>query len=364
MNDLPPSLDVTHYDLVTPDGAITALTRISNSVAEANVFIENISRNFVGFKIDPERVFFNIKSTLAQIGLDGVGTQYELDEKNCVAQVKVTLTSIGTLGIEVLNYLQPGAVIGKLFAADERRRVRDPDYLSRMFGRSDRRGRPLLSLGGMEGSKDLILEKIDGRTVAYLTLQNGKVVYDADIHHFLPTLVKALVSGHQVRDLVRLHQIWKPFAPRNIEDGELLLVRTLPLHIRTVFGRVVDKLLSDGFHHTTASILQPDTKDSGDIYELYGQSKRELSDIPLEFYTLEPYREYVFYSDRDQLKNCLEDEATLFKAFATAPEPMEDRAAVFVVKGEQMLKLSPEDWVIRKIRLHEFPAHSKRSGKP
>ncbi len=360
MNDLPPSLDVNLYDLVTPDGPITSIKRLSNETAEANVFIENISRNFVGFKIDPDRVFFNIKSTLAQIGLNGTGITFELDERNGVAQVKVLLTSIGTLGIEVLNYLQPGAVIGKLFAADERRRVRDPDYLSRMFGRSDRRGRPLLSLGGLEGSKDLILEKIDGRTVAYLTLQNGKVVYDSAIHHFLPTLVKALSSGHQVRDLVRLHQLWKPFAPRNVEEGELLLVRTLPLHIRTVFGRVVDKLLSDGFHHTSASILQPDTHHSGDIYELFGQSKRELSDIPLEFYTLEPYREYVFFSDRDQLKNCLEDEKAVFKAFSTAPEPLEDRAAVFVVKGEQMLKLTPEDWVIRKIRLHEFPGSSQK----
>lgn len=30
--------------------------------------------------------------------------------------------------------LKVGSWIGKLFAADERRRVRDPDYLSRMFG--------------------------------------------------------------------------------------------------------------------------------------------------------------------------------------------------------------------------------------
>ena len=69
MNDLPAALDVTHYDLVTPDGAITTLKRLTNSTAEATVFIENISRNFVGFKIEPEKVIFNMKSTLAQIGL-------------------------------------------------------------------------------------------------------------------------------------------------------------------------------------------------------------------------------------------------------------------------------------------------------
>ncbi len=51
----------------------------------------------------------------------------------------------------MLMYLDRGTYIGKLFAADERRRVRNPDYLSRMFGRSDREGRALLSLGGMQG---------------------------------------------------------------------------------------------------------------------------------------------------------------------------------------------------------------------
>ncbi len=360
MNDIPIALDYAHYDLVTPDGTVTKLTRISDQSVEAEVFIEDISRNFVGFQIEPECVFFNIKSTLAQLGLNGIGQTYELDEKNRCAQVKVLLVGIGSLGVEMLNHINPGAVIGKLFAADERRKVRDPDYLARMFGRCDRWGRPLLSLGGLQGSKDLILEKIDGRTVAYLTLQNGTVVYNPSIHHFLPTLGQALMAGYPARDIVRLHQLWKTYTPRNIEENELLLVRTLPLHIRTVFGRVVDSLLSEGYHHTTASILQPDTEASGDIYELYGKSKRELTDIPLEFYTLEPYREHVFFSDRDQLQNCLDDSSSLFQAFTTAPEPQEDRAAVFVVKGEQMLNLTPEDWVLRKTRLHEFPGSAQK----
>lgn len=357
-------LDLQSCDLVTPDGTITNLKRIDTKTAEATVFIEKISPAFIGFQIDPEHVFFNIKSTLAQIGLDGVGVSYEIDKKNRCAQVKVLLNAIGPIAADLLNYLQVGAFIGKLFAADERRRVRDPNYLGRMFGRSDRWGRPLLSLGGLHGSNDLILDKVDGRTIAYLTLQNGRIVYEPSIYGFLPTLARALNANMPTRDLVRLHQEWKPFLPRNIEEDEILLVRTLPLHIRTVFGRVVNNLLSQGYHHTTASILQPDTSASGDIYELFGNSKRELTDIPLEFYTLEPYREYVFFADRDQLQECLEDNSTLFKAFATAPKPIENRAAVFIVKGEQMLNLKPEDWIIRETRQHEFPgsAQSARQG--
>ncbi len=357
-------LDFGHYDLITPDGMITKIKKIDSKTLEVEIFIEKIYPQFVGFVIDKEKVLFNIKSTLAQIGVDSSLNELALDRQNLCAQVKVTLHAIGALAEEMLQYIEVGAFVGKLFAADERRRVRNPDYIARMFGRADRWGRPLLSLGGLHGSKDLILDKVDGRTIAYLSLQNGRVVYDPSIHGFLPTIGKAMVNKVPVRNLLRLHQEWKVGVPRNIEDAELLLVKTLPLHIRTVFGHVCNELLSQGYKHTSASILQPDTFASGDIYELYGKSKRELTDIPLEFYTLEPYREHVFFSDRDQLQVCLEDKTSLFKAFETAPGTMEEKAAVFIVKGQQMKELKPEDWIVREIHQHEFPgsAHGTRQA--
>lgn len=361
MEDL---LDPLQYDLASPDGSITSIGQITGHTAEAVVFIQNISSRFVGFEIDPKSIFFNIKSTLAQLGLNGTGTELELDVKNRCAHVKVLLNAYGPIAEDMLKLLSVGSSIGKLFAADERRRVRDPDYLSRMFGRADRWGRPLLSLGGLQGSNDLILDKVDGRTIAYLSLQNGRIIYDASIYGFLPTLAKALVDNIPMRDIVGLHQEWKSLMPRNVSEHEILLVRTLPLHIRTVFGRVVDDLLSPGYHHTSASILQPDTFASGDVYELFGSSKREITDIPVEFYTLEPYREYVFFSDRDQLQIYLEDNTTLFDAFKTAPLPLENRAAVFIVKGEQLKNLKEDDWITRETRLHEFPGlfHSTRQA--
>lgn len=344
-----------HYDLVTPDGKLTKWKKTSENTAEGIVSIEQISPAFVGFKIDPYLVFFNLKSTLAQLGLDAKGVEYSLDPKGKSAEVKVEFHAIGPLASTMLTHLEVGTVVGKLFAADDRRRVRDPDYLSRMFGRSDRWGKPLLSLGGMQGSNDLVLEKIDGRTIAYLTLKNGNVSYDPSIYGFLPTMAKALKEGLRTRDFVRLHQIWNQNAPRCVEKEDILLVRTLPLHIRTVFAHVVDDLLAHGFQHTTANILQPDTSASGDIYELYGSSHRELTDIPLEFYTLEPHREHVFFQDRDQLQTCIEDSAPIFRAFETAPLPTHLRASVFIVKGEQLLNLSPEDWITREPRQQEFP---------
>lgn len=351
-----------HYDLVTPDGVIKELSLKDEKNVEAVVFIEDISPLFRGFQIDPLHVIFNIKSTLAQVGVDGIAKNLSLDRQHRTALVQIELIAINELGKEMLPFIKIGAKIGKLFAADERRRVRNPDYLARMFGRSDRWGAPLLSLGGLQGSSDLILDKVDGRTVAYLSLQNGRVEYAPSIRGFLPTLGLALNTDFSVRELVRLHQEWKPFAPRNVEhENELLLVRTLPLHIRTVFGRVVDDLLSPGYRHTTASILQPDTQASGDIYELYGQSKRELTDIPLEFYTLEPYREHVFFSDRDQLQASLEDPEVLFKAFDTAPGPIQARAAVFIVKSDQLLNLKSSDWISRETHFHDFPGLAQGS---
>ncbi|SCA63241.1 hypothetical protein SCG7109_AK_00190 [Chlamydiales bacterium SCGC AG-110-M15] len=351
-----------HYDLVTPDGTLTYFQLLSNTEAEGLVQIDEISPVFVGYDIDSSLVVFNIKSTLAQLGLDGVGVEYELDRKNQSAKVKVIFTARSAAAQAILKLLDVGASVGKLFAKDDRRRVRDPDYLSRMFGRSDRWGNPLLSLGGLQGSQDLVLDKIEGRTVAYISLLDGRVEYDDSIFGFLPLMAKALKEGVRIRDLLPLHQIWKEHAIQTIDEEGCLLVKTPPLHIRTVFGYVVDELLPLGFHHATANVMQPDTAASGDIYELYGSSPTELIDIPLEFYTLEPHREYVFFRDRDQLQSCIEDETTLFKAFETSPQIENQRTAVFVVKGEQLLNLKESDWISREPHPHDFPgiAHGTR----
>jgi predicted Rossmann-fold nucleotide-binding protein len=349
-------LNPQHYDLVTPDGFIQELYPLDERRKIAHVKIDEISPAFIGYEIDPGLIFFNLKSTLAQLGLNGIAREYLLDRATNSAVVKVELQAIGALGVAMLDLLPVGAYIGKLFAADERRRVRDPDYLMRMFGRSDRRGRPLLSLGGLDGSRDLILEKHDGRTVAFLSLRDGVVTYETSVYSFLPTLAKALVKNMpHTRQLLHLHHHWTAGQPRLVQDKDILLVRTAPLHIRTVYARVVDDLLPQGYHHTTANVLQPDTTASGDIYELFGSSNQVLDDIPLEFYTLEPHREHVFFADRDQLQASLDDPASVFEAFRTAPQPENYLASVFVVKGGQMKSLAEKDWIVRDPFKHEFP---------
>ena len=351
-----------HYDLVTPDGYVIDIRDIDDTTRIATIKIEQISSVFVGYELDPQLVFFNIKSTLAQLGLNGIGRTYRFDRTHNSAYVEVELLAFGDVGKAMLSLIPLGGYIGKLFAADDRRRVRDPDYLMRMFGRCDRKGRPLLSLGGLEGGRDLILEKQNNWTVAFIVLRDGVVNYEPTVYGFLPTLAKALKKNiPHTRQLLQLHQIWESRLSRTVEENQILLVRTAPLHIRTVYARVVDYLLPQGFHHLTASVLQPDTTDSGNVYELYGDSKQIIDTIPLEFYTLEPHREHVFFTDRDQLVAALDDPKSLFDAFITAPLPENNLASVFVVKGTQMKALQAKDWIIRDPLKYDFPGLSHPS---
>ncbi len=117
--------------------------KISSTKSIAEVVIENISPAFVGFKIDPKLVIFNFKSTLAQLGLNAkLSSRSNSIAKPIPPDVSLQLSSHRTDRRVMLPLITPGAYIGKLFAADDRRRVRDPEYLSRMFGRADETALP------------------------------------------------------------------------------------------------------------------------------------------------------------------------------------------------------------------------------
>ena len=348
------TLSLLHHDLVTPDGKIISISSIDQRRIDVKVRIENISPSFLGFAIDQSCILFNLKSTLAQLGVNSILKELDLSKTKRSGEVLVELHTLSSEGELILSYLRKEIYIGKLFAADERRRVREPIYLSRMFGRSDRIGKPLLSLGEQDGKPNWTLEQIDGRMIAFLPLKKGVQTYDKKVKGLIPILVETLKHPDiKVRELIHLTQKWEE--KKRIVNGGLLLVNTLPLHIRTVFGHVVNDLLPQGVKHTAASILQPDTFASGDIYELYGKSSEEITQIPLEFYTLDPYREHVFFSDRDQLQASIEDPKILFKALETAPNPAHHKCATFIVKGDQLHNLTPNDWIQTESTHQAFP---------
>src|SRR3990167_9553998 len=111
-----------HYDLVTPDGFIVEFNKTDEKSAAATIRIENIFPGFIGYQIDPASVFFNLKSTLAQIGLEGISKNIRYVKDVNVAYVELELKAYGKLAKEMLKLLQIGTYIGKLFAADEKRR--------------------------------------------------------------------------------------------------------------------------------------------------------------------------------------------------------------------------------------------------
>lgn len=343
------------HDLVSPDGKISRIESIDPSTAICEVIIENISDHFVGFFLPSDQVVFNFKSVLAQLGLNGIAREIVLDKKSLRAHAKVELTAIGALAREMLTLLKEGSYIGKLFAIDKRRLVRTSDYLVRMFGRKDRDGKTLLSFGEMTSGEALRLEEVQGHMVAFLPLRKGRMEYEASVFGFLPTLAKALTKQLPTREMIRLHQSWKEGSPRIVTKDRILLVATEPLHIRTVFARVVETLLPKGFRHTSANILQPNTEASGDIYELYGHSDEEIEMLPLEFYTLEPHREHVSFASRDQFRDALKSPETIFNVYKTAPKNKSLLSATFVVKGSQLARLKEEDWITADPPFFPFP---------
>jgi predicted Rossmann-fold nucleotide-binding protein len=349
-------LNLSHLDLTTPDGKIKQIEHISEEKTNAKILIEHISPKFIGYKLPKDLLIFNLKSSLGQLGIHSKTLDVQLNVQNFSAEIFIELQAKGRVASALLPLLEVGCFVGKIFAMDDRRLVRDPFYLSRMFSRQDFHGDPLLSLGGGHGSEELILEKVDGRTIAHLAVLNGIVSYKESIYGFLPTICAALKNDSlSIRGLLSLHQQWIEKGNKTCQENDILLVKTPPLHVRTVFGKVVNDYLPKGAIHTSASILQPDTKASGDIYELFGSTSEEIYYIPLEFYTLEPHREHVFFEDRDQLKDALDVPNTLFSAFKTIGKSNNFQASVFVVKGEQLLSLKEEDWIYRECKKTHLP---------
>jgi predicted Rossmann-fold nucleotide-binding protein len=330
------------YDLISPDGRSKNTKILSNNEVETIVEIEKIDPFFKGFEIDPHLVQFNIKSTFAQLGVDGKGIAYEFFPKLGRAEVLVRLKAFNPIGEKLLSLFSDGIYLGKLFAADDRRRVRHAEYLHRLLGKSDENGNPLLVIG--EGYKtEQIIEQVEkNRTIVKIPLLPGLWTYDEAIFGFLHTIIKGLKrTDTHFRSSLFLHQIQQDL-PRKIPENGMLLVKTMCMSIPTLFARVVHEELPKGFCHASADLLEPQIK-TGDIYEFHGSSTEEITHIPLEFYTLEPYREYFFFSDRDLLRECLDDPESLFAAFDTAPEK---QASTFIVKGEHLVKLTAADWLL------------------
>ncbi|MCH9621547.1 MAG: hypothetical protein S4CHLAM20_09690 [Chlamydiia bacterium] len=350
---MPKNQYASPYDLITPDGKIIKINKISENASKAEVYIENIHEDFVGLSIDSQDITFNIKSTFAQLGINSQLEHLEICEKLSHAKVFITLFSFNDIGTNLLALLTPGVYVGKLFAKDPRRIIRSSDYLARLFGKSDHNGNPLLVLSEEYGAEEIMNDEKNGRVLVKIPLKKGQFVYDEYIKGFLPTVVKGLYENKpSFRKFLYLHQKHLD-QPRVIPKDNFLLVKTMKMSIRTLFSCVAHDVLPAGYKHASADILEPQMT-SGDIFEFHADDpnnppKEEITHIPLEFYSLEPFREFFFFNDKELLREDLEKKETVFNALRTAPE--EHNTSTFLVKKTQLEHLSTKNWIIGDLKL-------------
>jgi predicted Rossmann-fold nucleotide-binding protein len=336
------------YDLITPDGKIINIEKINEKTSKAEVLIEDIHEKFVGFDIDKQHLTFNIKSTFAQLGVNSHLKSIELSEKLSSAKIEIELFSFNSIGTDLLALLTPGVYVGKLFAKDPRRIIRSSDYLNRLFGKSDHNGNPLLVLSEEYDTEEIINDTQNNRVLVKIPLRSGHFAYDQYIKGFLPTVVKGLYENKpSFRKFLYLHQQHVK-APRVIPKNDFLLVKTMRMSVRTLFSCVAHDALPKGYNHASADILNPQMT-SGDIFEFHADDPEnppteEITHIPLEFYSLEPFREFFFFRDKELLREDLEKKETVFKALDSAP--IDNNTSTFIVKKQQLEELKKTDWIV------------------
>lgn len=339
------------FDLSTSDGRVVTCERKSRKLLHATVLVENIDVNFVPF-VDP-RVTpqFILKSSLTQLGVNAEDAVVSTDASKRCATVEVDFVAHNPLAILTLDYIDTGCYIGKLFAPDRRRGVRTLEYLQRLLHAVDLKGQPLLVYGADQSDPEWKLEVVQNRVVAWLPVRGGVLNYGGEIHGLLPTIGAALQQGTNYKELLRLHQHFRDGHTRVAVPENILMVRSYAMHLRTMFGRVVDELLPAGLKCMSSCVIEPEssTKDAREVKEgrtfvFYGDSSAELTHIPVEFFALEAFREHVSFSLRKTLPQRCMDPNDLNRVFKSAPRG-DTQACTFICKGGMFDAISEKDWV-------------------
>lgn len=334
------------FDLCSPDGGIATCNRISRTEMDVTIVIDEIAGNFAGFNRSP--VVFVLKSSLAQLGVNAVEMKISLDTRERRASVTGKLVSLSPLGTLTLDVLAVGSVVGKLFCPETHRLITSMDYIYRLLNQIDMHGNPLLVYGSKPTDPNWQLKMVDGRVVALLPVQPGVLKYSGDIHGLLPTIGKALLANRNYKDLLRLHQEHHEGNTRIAAQNQTLMVRSYSMHLRTMFGRVVDELLPEGVHCMSSNVIEPGPKDQGSVsgrtFVFYGDSAEELQFIPIEFFAMEAYREHVAFEQRTTLPQRSVNPSDIAKVFRSMPKDAV-RACTYISTGKMFDHITEAEWV-------------------
>lgn len=336
------------FDLATKDATIVELTRISRSQSKAVASIAVVHPKFRGLHHSGECEFV-LRSSITQLGVNATDIVVELDTEKRTATISFELVALSPLAVLMLDYISVGAFVGKLFAVEKNRIVRKLDYITRLLEAVNQRGQPLLVYGSHD-QPDWDLRIVDRRVVAYLPVLPGTFAYSGEIHGLLPTVGMALNKGTAYKDLVRLHQEFQDGHTRVGQPAGPLMVRGYAMHLRTLFGRVVDELLPKGLRSMSSRLIEPEdgpnhARPRDRTFVFYGESTEELTHIPIEFYTLESYREQVPFALRKTLAERCSNPADILRVFKSAPKGTLPCCA-YLCKGGQFLEMADNDWIV------------------
>jgi predicted Rossmann-fold nucleotide-binding protein len=336
------------WDLVTPDGYISKIVNRSGLTMTVYVTVNDIPEYFVGFDASQDSLMFNIRSVLAQLGIDAVLRSLFLRSTHRDATIELELVAFGPVAREFLSRMTLGMYVGRIFCALPERLVKSVDYIKRIESHKDWYGRPLLSCGEQHNTSTLEIHELEDRAIAQIPLLPGVVQYSGGIYGLLDTLCLGLKSKEiSMRGLLKLHQQLLQGEKKIVNNNDILLVSTQPLCIQSMFGRVAQDRLPEGYRHTSASIIAPTTIFSGNIYELHGESTDTIKAIPMEFYTLQIHREHVYFEDRREIHDKLNDDNLLhrYRTHLTS-QPRDKKISTMFFKGSQMTNPSNIDWNI------------------
>eukprot|EP00796_Vickermania_ingenoplastis_P005252 gene5252-3763_t len=333
------------YDLATADAHVTTAERLDSQTLRATVMVRNVQPKFRALQ-DTVECEFVLRSSITQLGINAEGAEIQIDREKREITVNTNLVALTSVGIQMLDHIGVGAQVGKIFALDKKRVVREKDYVLRLLQSYTLKGEVLMSYGEREVQMEE-LQVVNGRLIAYLPVLPGSFCYQENtITSLLPTIGMALRSGTAYKDLIRLHQSFVAGSTTATLNTPLM-VRSRPLQIRVLFGRVVDELLPKGLRCMSSRIIEPEEGNAGPrdrTFVFCGESTEDLKSIPIEFYTLESYREHIAFALRKTLGARCSHEADVMAVFRSAP-PGESRCSAYICKGGQFLEMTTNDWI-------------------
>ncbi|CCW72264.1 unnamed protein product [Phytomonas sp. Hart1] len=336
------------YDLATKDAEITSCTRVDRKISQVVAVLNYIHPKFRGL-VKGVKCDFVLRSSITQLGVNADNVKISIDRTKNIATITLDLVAISPLAVLTLDHIAVGAFIGKIFAIERNRVVSNPEYITRLLESFNPEGQRLL-MYGQNDQLDWDLKIIDNRVIAFLPVLPGVFTFTGEIHDLLPTIGVALKKGVPYKDLIRLHQQFNDDHTRVCTTGSVLKVRGYAMHFRTLFGYVVDEYLPPGLHSMGSRVIEPEDRYAyhhlrDRTFVFYGDSTTELTHIPIEFYTLESYREQVPFALRKTLATRCANPADILHVFKKAPKGNQPCCA-YLCKGGQFYEMTKDDWIV------------------